>query len=59
MVACNNNSKTDTHTHDDGSIHTDHDTVKPTQEEFKIKDTTHIDTTGKGHTHEDGKKHSH
>ncbi len=59
IVACNNNAKTDTHTHDDGTTHAPHDTVKPAQEQFNVTDTTHKDTTGKEHTHKDGQKHSH
>ena len=59
IVACNNNAKTDTHTHDDGTTHAAHDTVKPAQEQFNVTDTTHSDTTGKEHSHKDGKKHSH
>ena len=57
IVSCNNNSKTDTHTHDDGSTHQDHDTTKPVQQEFNVADTTKKDTTA--HTHEDGKPHTH
>jgi hypothetical protein len=59
IVACNDNAKTDTHTHDDGTTHAAHDTVKPAQEQFNVADTTHKDTTGKEHTHKDGDKHSH
>lgn len=57
--SCNNNSKKEpgTHTHDDGSTHTDHDTSKPVQQEFKVVDTTKKDTGT--HTHADGEKHSH
>ena len=58
VISCNNNnSKPDTHTHDDGSTHADHDTVKPAQQEFNVADTTKKDTTA--HAHENGKKHSH
>jgi hypothetical protein len=59
ITSCNNNSKSEgTHTHDDGSTHTDHkDTVKPVQQEFNVSDTTKKDTTT--HTHADGEKHSH
>lgn len=56
--ACNNSSKEDTHTHDDGSTHSDHDTTKPKQHEFKVSDTTNKKDTG-NHTHDDGTKHSH
>jgi hypothetical protein len=56
-----------THTHEDGSTHTDHDTTKPAQQEFTVGDSTHTDSTGKHkhadstkkHTHADGKKHTH
>jgi len=59
--SCKNNNKSEpgTHTHDDGSTHSDHDTVKPKQEEFVLPDSTHHDSTGKPHTHKDGEKHSH
>ena len=59
IVACNDDAKADTHTHDDGSTHQAHDTVKPAQEQFNVTDTTHTDTTGKEHTHKDGDKHAH
>jgi hypothetical protein len=59
IVACNDNAKTDTHKHDDGTTHEAHDTVKPVQEQFNVTDTTHKDTTGKEHTHKKGEKHSH
>ncbi len=56
--SCNNNSETkNTHQHDDGSTHTDHDTSKPVQQEFNVADTTKKDSTT--HSHDDGKKHSH
>lgn len=59
ITSCNNNSKSEsTHTHEDGSTHTDHkDTVKPAQQEFNVSDTTKKDTTT--HTHADGEKHAH
>ena len=58
VISCgNNNSQTDTHIHDDGSTHKDHDTTKPVQQEFNVADTTKKDTTT--HTHADGEKHSH
>lgn len=57
IVSCgNNDSKTDTHQHDDGSSHADHDTVKPVQQEFNVADTAKKDTT---HTHAEGEEHSH
>lgn len=59
IVACNDNAKTDTHTHDDGTTHEAHDTIKPAQEQFNVADTAHTDTTGKEHSHKDGDKHSH
>lgn len=56
--SCNNNSDSkNTHQHDDGSTHADHDTTKPVQQEFNVVDSTKKDTTT--HTHDDGKKHSH
>ena len=59
--SCNDNSTSQpgTHTHEDGSVHTDHDTTKPQQEEFKVPDSTYKDSAGKEHTHADGKKHTH
>jgi hypothetical protein len=59
MISCGNNTGTNTHTHEDGSTHGDHDTIKPAQQEFLLGDTTGKDTTGKEHTHKDGEKHSH
>ena len=53
----NNNSQTDTHIHEDGSTHSDHDTAKPEQQEFNVNDTLKKDTSV--HTHKDGEKHSH
>jgi hypothetical protein len=58
LVACNNSKKeSGTHTHDDGSTHTDHDTTKPAQQEFNVADTAKKDTST--HTHDNGEKHSH
>ena len=59
--SCNNNStgKKDTHTHPDGSTHSDHDTTKPNQQEFKVSDSTHTDSAGHEHSHGDSIKHSH
>lgn len=51
-----NTAESGTHTHDDGSVHTDHDTTKPVQEEFKVTDTIKSDTS---HSHDDGKPHAH
>lgn len=66
VFSCNDNSQTQpgTHTHDDGSVHTDHtvDSSKPEQQEFTVTDSTaiHADTTNKKeHTHPDGKTHTH
>ena len=58
MISCGNNTESNTHTHEDGSTHTDHDTTRPAQEEFIIGDTLNKDTS-KEHTHKDGEKHSH
>jgi hypothetical protein len=58
VYSCGNNSeKTGTHTHSDGSTHSDHDTVKPRQQEFNVQDTGKKDSST--HTHKDGVKHSH
>lgn len=59
MISCDNNTGTKTHTHEDGSTHSDHDTTKPAQEEFVVGDSTSKDTTAKEHTHKVGEKHSH
>jgi hypothetical protein len=60
LNACGNNQPAEnTHTHEDGSTHADHDTTKPNQQEFKVGDTTHADTSGKPHTHADGEQHTH
>ena len=62
IISCGNNSEnteTTTHTHEDGSVHVDHDTTKPAQQEFTVGDSTTTDTTTKEHTHKDGEKHSH
>ncbi len=57
-TSCNNDSEAkNTHTHDDGSAHAEHDTTKPAQQEFNVADTTKKDTTN--HTHANGEKHSH
>lgn len=50
--ACTNDSKeNNTHTHDDGSAHQNHDTVKVTQEEFTV-DSTKVDTVHEEHDHD-------
>lgn len=57
-TSCNSGTeKKDTHKHDDGSTHTDHDTTKPVQQEFNVADTIKKDTAT--HTHPNGAKHSH
>lgn len=61
FAACNEaTQESGTHTHEDGSTHTDHDTTRPPQQEFVVGDTTvkAVDST-KEHTHADGEKHSH
>lgn len=56
-TSCNSGTDNkDTHKHDDGSTHADHDTIKPVQQEFNINDSIKKDTST--HTH-DGKKHDH
>jgi hypothetical protein len=59
MIGCSNGAETDTHKHDDGSTHADHDTAKTIQQEFTVGDSTHTDSTGKAHSHEDGSEHKH
>lgn len=59
FTACNNSTDSNTHIHEDGSTHADHDTVKPKQEEFIVGDSTRKDSTKKEHAHKDGSKHSH
>lgn len=57
-TSCNNSTESkNTHQHEDGSTHEDHDTTKPVQQEFNVADSAKTDTTV--HTHEDGEKHSH
>lgn len=67
VLSCNEAPKeSGTHTHDDGSTHSDHDTTAPVQQEFKPGDSTAraadstaaVDST-KEHQHADGEKHSH
>ncbi|GAB2664628.1 hypothetical protein GCM10027036_18220 [Flavihumibacter cheonanensis] len=66
IMSCNDAPKEQTHTHEDGSTHADHatDTTKPVQQEFTLTDSTKTDslktdTSGKAHTHADGKEHVH
>lgn len=57
-TSCNNKTEENgNHLHDDGSTHTNHDSTKPVQEEFKINDSIKNDTST--HPHDDGKKHDH
>lgn len=53
----NNNSKTDTHIHEDGATHQDHDTGKPIQQEFNVIDSVKPDSSI--HIHKNGENHSH
>lgn len=58
ITSCNSGTeKKDSHIHDDGSTHTNHDTIKPVQQEFNVADTVKKDTTT--HTHAGGEKHAH
>jgi hypothetical protein len=63
FTACNDSAEAGTHTHDDGSTHSDHaaDTAKPQQQEFTVGDSIMVDTTVKEevHNHKDGETHSH
>lgn len=62
FTACNDSADAGTHTHDDGSTHSDHaaDTVRPQQQEFTVGDSTAADTSVKeAHTHKDGEPHTH
>jgi uncharacterized protein YcfL len=66
LSACSGNQRNehghshDTHTHDDGTVHQNHDAEEPKQEEFSVSD----DTLSKSnqpeteHTH-DGHEHPH
>ncbi len=58
-TSCNNNSAEtkNTHIHEDGSAHKDHDTTKPVQQEFNVADTIKKDSAV--HTHKNREKHSH
>jgi hypothetical protein len=63
ITACQNTNKPhthddSTHTHEDGSTHSNHDTSAAKQETFTVGDSTKTDTT-KPHTHKDGTSHSH
>lgn len=63
FTACSDSAEAGTHTHEDGSTHSDHatDLVKPQQQEFTVGDSTTVDTSVKEdiHTHKDGEPHSH
>jgi hypothetical protein len=62
FTACNDSAEAGTHTHEDGSTHSDHaaDTAKPQQQEFTVGDSTTADTSVKeAHTHKDGETHTH
>lgn len=59
MISCGDTQDNNTHKHEDGSTHTNHDTTKPVQEQFKVTDTTSQTPTEGEHTHGDGKPHSH
>jgi hypothetical protein len=52
LSSCGKKAEEGTHTHDDGSVHTDHATDTTKQEEFNAADTT-------GHHHHDSTDHSH
>lgn len=73
LTACGNNTSSTpcTHTHEDGTVHHDHEhesaceTTTPTQESFQVEET---DTTGstapsechtEGHHHHDHSHHQH
>lgn len=63
IFSCNNateNTDGNAHTHEDGTVHSDHapDTVKPAQQEFDVADTTHTEPKEE-HSHEDGHTHTH
>lgn len=60
LASCNNqptnNVPDQTHQHEDGSVHTDHDAVPHHQEEFTVEtDSAQIDE----HSHDDGHTHEH
>ena len=73
LSSCRNksNKKTDTHVHDDGTVHINHDNssvAAPKQESFEVdidslhneKDTLKNEhETEHSHSHEDGHEHSH
>jgi hypothetical protein len=64
FLACSDAPEnTNTHTHDDGSVHEDHaaDTARPDQQQFNAGDSSGVsaDSSAKPHVHEDGTEHSH
>lgn len=73
LGSCGNNSndQTDSHTHDDGSVHNNHvndSEVAPEQEVFEVqKDSVQlendslksVDESEHSHSHDDGKEHKH
>lgn len=58
-ISCADTEDKNTHVHEDGSTHTNHDTVKPVQEQFSVTDTSSHSESDDEHTHGDGKPHSH
>lgn len=73
LISCGDksNEKTDTHIHEDGSLHSNHDdgsVVMPEQEVFEVqkdsvqleKDTLKsVDESDLKHSHESGEEHKH
>ncbi len=69
LAACSGNQpkeqehSEDTHVHDDGTVHDNHEADSVTQEEFTAPVDSTSKETGKEHTHENEKqakqKHSH
>ena len=58
--SCNNNNKTQTHTHEDGSIHADHPEENvPAQESFVIDNDSllHVPDSVSNHEHEQSHEH--
>ena len=63
MASCNqscNNNKTQTHTHEDGSIHSDHpEENAPAQESFVIDNDSLMHERDSLHNHEQEHSHEH
>ena len=68
LTSCGTDSDTNAHTHEDGSIHADHDIDSmPAQETFEIEqDSVQLNTDSlnskedeQKHSHKDGKVHKH